>query len=105
MSAQAAAEFWSRAQTDESLTQRLAETVNSTNDVLAAVRQLGERAGFQFTVDELTTIIRSDGIRSELSDRELDSVAGGIGMLLPAVQKVREAALLGARDELFQKVR
>ena len=36
---------------------------------------------------------------AEISEEALDNVAGGVGLLLPAVQQVSETTLVGYREE------
>ncbi len=93
MSSEKAAEFWAQARQDQSLVERLSKTMAGTKDVLHAVSELGAEAGYQFTAQELAEVIRNETVTAELTEHDLDGVAGGVGLLLPAVQKIRDAAL------------
>ena len=79
-------EFLSLLNNDVAMQRELASRYSSRNRHITAddVMAFAASKGFSITVREM------DG---ELDDTELDQASGGIGLLLPAVQKVRAMQL------------
>lgn len=96
MSARAIFDFLGKVANDDALRAELAERVAATDGDEAAkasgVAELAGERGFQFDPAEFTAVRRElVKIREgTLDDEELDRVAGGVGVLLPAVQTFNE---------------
>ena len=84
MSIEAVNQFLQKVSEDNSLQEELSQALNSENDRQAAT-DLGAKHGYMFTPDELWTEIQNrqsefqqNPSNAELSEEELETVAGGI---------------------------
>lgn len=79
MSRQDADRFLDLAEGDAALAERLSALEGPATEVLPKAVALGAERGFSFTGDEFAAAARARTPDVELSDEELDGVAGGAG--------------------------
>jgi predicted ribosomally synthesized peptide with nif11-like leader len=80
MSIEALTRFLERVSQEEALQEELDDALDLDQGAAAAVVSFGARHGFEFTADDLMTIVeeaRRMGESDALSDEELSAVAGG----------------------------
>ena len=91
MTVEAVNQFLEKISEDEELQEELAATLESEDNDRAAATELGARYGYEFTPDELWQEIQnrqrefqSQEEAGELSDEELEAVAGGESVIAVA---------------------
>ncbi|HVS14772.1 MAG TPA: Nif11-like leader peptide family RiPP precursor [Thermoanaerobaculia bacterium] len=95
MSHQEVKRFLSELESDSAL-QDEARAIDAADGEAAAraLVRMGADRGYTFSAAELAEVLReSAGGAGELGEEQLERVAGGIGLLLPAVQKVRDGSV------------
>jgi hypothetical protein len=85
--------FFQALESDPAL-QEEASAIDAADAATAArgLAALGAERGYSFSVDDLDAYLgQQPAGGGQLGQEELQRVAGGIGLLLPAVQKIRDA--------------
>lgn len=102
MSANSIQEFLTKVSEDQALQEELAKAMESEND-REAVTELAKSKGYEFTAEELGSAI--DQIQaeaqqqmdaSELSEEELESVAGGATPVITTVATIKISVATGS---------
>jgi len=81
MSKDMVVKFLSAVDADSDLRGELVAAIEGTTEQASSIVEIADRHGFEFTLDDYTEVIREIGRQQEgeVSQDELDAVAGGLG--------------------------